>query len=259
MLLKKSSCTSNGSRNIQKITSNWLLRERYTSLTWRKHSKGGRGGFGRIIIRSKGTLNHRLRFPKINYSFRFTWLSFVSTFYLIPFQNKLVSLCFLSTGGVVYLQSTTKFKLFSFVTFPYLMRGVKNVPFKATLFLLMYVKLLSRVSLIELYPGSGVQYIRSSGTFARFIKIDWNKHTGILEMPSGVRKAFSIYSLTTLGAVSLRMKRLVRNTKSGFWRNFGCKSQTRGVAMNPVDHPHGGRTKTIKHPRTPWGKTTKKK
>jgi large subunit ribosomal protein L2 len=49
------------------------------------------------------------------------------------------------------------------------------------------------------------------------------------------------------------------NTKSGYWRSFGLKSIVRGVAMNPVDHPHGGRTKAIRYQRTPWGKTTKYK
>jgi len=151
----------------------------------------------------------------------------------------------------VYLQSTVQFKLFSFITFPYLLRGVKQVSFKPTLYILMRVKLFSRVSLVELYPGSGVQYVRSSGTSARFVKVNWDKHSAVLQMPSGVRKAVSLYSLASVGAVSLRLKRLVKNTKSGVWRNFGCKSQVRGVAMNPVDHPHGGRTKTIKHPRTP--------
>lgn len=259
MFLKKISYTSGASRNIQKLTSNWLLKDRYAKLTWRKYSKGGRGATGRVVVRTKGSLKRRLIFPKINYNFRYTWLSFVSTFYLIPFQNKLLALCFLSTGGVVYLQSTTKFKLFSFVTFPKTLSGLRNTSITPTLYILMYVKLLSRVSLLELYPGSGIQYVRSSGTFARFIKIDWTKHVAVLEMPSGVRKSFSLYSLATLGAVSLKLKRLVTNTKAGYWRSYGLKSQTRGVAMNPVDHPHGGRTKAIKYPRTPWGKTTKKK
>jgi large subunit ribosomal protein L2 len=55
----------------------------------------------------------------------------------------------------------------------------------------------------------------------------------------------------------LKNKRLVTNTKSGYWRSFGLKPHVRGVARNPVDHPHGGRAKSIKYPRTPWGKTTK--
>jgi large subunit ribosomal protein L2 len=60
-----------------------------------------------------------------------------------------------------------------------------------------------------------------------------------------------------LGPVSLSIKRKITNTKSGFWRTFGIKPIVRGVARNPIDHPHGGRTKAIRYPRTPWGKTTK--
>jgi len=44
---------------------------------------------------------------------------------------------------------------------------------------------------------------------------------------------------------------MLKNTKAGFYKNFGRNSIVRGVAMNPVDHPHGGRTKSIKYPRTP--------
>ena len=51
--------------------------------------------------------------------------------------------------------------------------------------------------------------------------------------------------------MALRDKRLVRNTKAGFYKSFGVKVKVRGVAMNPIDHPHGGRTKAIKNPRTP--------
>lgn len=125
--------------------------------------------------------------------------------------------------------------------------------------MLMRIKLQSKVSLVELFPGSGVQYVRSAGCSARFFKIDLHKHTAVLILPSGIQKAFSLYSVGSIGAVSLRLKRLVRNTKSGFWRSFGLKARTRGVAKNPIDHPHGGRTKAIKNHRTPWGKPTKLK
>jgi large subunit ribosomal protein L2 len=117
--------------------------------------------------------------------------------------------------------------------------------------ILMNIKLLSYVSLMELYPGSGIQYVRSAGSKARYLKVNWSNHTVLVELPSRVRKAFSLYSLASLGPVSLKNKRLVCNTKSGYWRSFGLKSKVRGVAMNPIDHPHGGRTKAIKYPRTP--------
>lgn len=259
LFLRKSYQSSGGSRNIVKLTSKWLDKNKFNQLTWRKSSKAGRGQSGRVILWTKGTILKRLRYPKINYSFRWTLISFISTFYLIPFQNKLLALCFLSNGAVTYLQTTNSFKVFSFFKFfdkknRYVLKRINSL-----IFILINIKLFSRISLLELYPGSGVQYARSSGVFAKFIKINWLNHTGIIQLPSGVRKAFSLYSITSLGAVSLRDKRLVRNTKAGFYKSYGLKSKVRGVAMNPIDHPHGGRTKAIKNQRTPWGKPTKLK
>ena len=79
----------------------------------------------------------------------------------------------------------------------------------------------------------------------------------MVHLPSGVRKIISTFSLALPSRCAAMEKRNLRNTKSGYARSFGFKSVVRGVAMNPVDHPHGGRTKAIKYPRTPWGKTTK--
>ena len=195
--------------------------------------------------------------PKINYSMRNRLISLVTTFKLIPFQNKLVSLSFLSSGGISYLPTTDHFKIFNFTYFPAQSLKLKQFLNNPSLFLLVYVQRLSKISLIELYPGAGIQYARSSGTSARLIKVELNMHTALLQLPSGGRKTFSLYSLASLGAVSLKSKSLLTNTKSGYWRNFGLKPHVRGVARNPVDHPHGGRAKSIKYPRTPWGKTTK--
>jgi len=259
LFLRKIRYTSGASRNITKLTSSWFSHKRFNFLTWRKYSKAGRGHFGRIVTWTKGRLRRRLRFPIINYNFRSKVVSIVSTFYLIPFQNKLVALCFLASGSVMYLQTTTQFKLFSLINFPLTRKRKDLTVLTPTIGVLMYIKLLSRVSLLELYPGAGIQYVRSSGSFAKFIKVNWAAHTTLLVLPSGVRKSFSLYSLASVGAVSLKNKRLVRNTKAGFWKSYGWKSKVRGVAMNPIDHPHGGRTKAIKNPRTPWGHPTKLK
>jgi ribosomal protein L2 len=131
-------------------------------------------------------------------------------------QNKLVALSFLSSGSVTYLQSTDKFKIFSFIYFPGKTSRVRSDFTNPILFILSYVRRLSKVSLIELYPGSGVQYVRSAGTFARLIKTDIQTHTAVLRLPSGVRKTFSLYSIASLGVVSLKDKRLTANTKSGY-------------------------------------------
>jgi len=115
------------------------------------------------------------------------------------------------------------------------------------------------MSLVELYPNKGIQYIRAPGSKAKILKMDTRVSTAVIKLPSGVRKVFSIYSLASLGQVLLAEKKLYKNNKAGHGNNLGYKPRVRGVAMNPVDHPHGGRAKAIKYQRTPWGKTTKYK
>ena len=99
----------------------------------------------------------------------------------------------------------------------------------------------------------------SSGTKAKLFAMNFKFKTVTLQLPSKVKKIFSLFSATLIGPNLLLEKKYYTNTKSGYWRNFGRKSIVRGVAMNPVDHPHGGRTKAIRHQQTPWGKTTKLK
>ena len=257
MFLKKLRIVSNASRNIKKLTSLWLERRNFKQLTWRKYSNSGRNDSGRVVVWTKSSLKLKLIRPLINYSMRSKIMSVITTFKLIPFQNKLVSLSFLASGGVTYLPATDLFKIFGFIYFSPKLTSLNSYLTEPSLFLLFSIKRLSKVSLLELFPGAGIQYARSSGTFARLIKLDFITHTALLQLPSGVRKTFSIYSLASLGQVALKSKRLLTNTKSGYWRSFGIKPIVRGVARNPVDHPHGGRAKSIKYPRTPWGKTTK--
>lgn len=81
--------------------------------------------------------------------------------------------------------------------------------------------------------------------------MDTRTNTAVIKLPSGVKKVFSIYSLASLGQVFTNDKKLLKNNKAGYYSNLGHKPKVRGVAMNPVDHPHGGRTKAIRYPRTP--------
>jgi len=82
--------------------------------------------------------------------------------------------------------------------------------------MLYEIKRLSSISLLELTPGLGIQYVRSSGSSAKLVHFDLNQHTALIKLPSGVRKLFSIYSLASLGAVSLSEKKYVTNTKAGY-------------------------------------------
>jgi len=72
-----------------------------------------------------------------------------------------------------------------------------------------------------------------------------------ISLPSGLTKIISPYCMITLGRASNILHKKEFFTKAGYYRNLGFKSKVRGVAMNPIDHPHGGRTKTNSPELTP--------
>jgi large subunit ribosomal protein L2 len=113
---------------------------------------------------------------------------------------------------------------------------------------------------IELKPGRGGQLARAAGTFAKIIKKE-NAHA-IIKLKSGKLYNVPLQSMATVGIVSNELNKNKKMTKAGNNRWKGRRPTVRGVAMNPVDHPHGGgegRSKGGRHPVTPWGKLTKGK
>ncbi|MGO1246723.1 MAG: 50S ribosomal protein L2 [Oceanisphaera sp.] len=116
----------------------------------------------------------------------------------------------------------------------------------------------STVHAIEMKPGKGAQIARSAGAYAQILAREGNYVT--LRLRSGeVRKVLS-ECRATLGEVGNSEHMLRQLGKAGASRWRGVRPQTRGVAMNPIDHPHGGgegRSSGGRHPVTPWGKPTK--
>ena len=260
LFLYKKQPVSNASRNVSYFKLSWITQKCHKRLTYRKKSNAGRSSLtGQTIIWTKKALTRRVKLQSINYSLRSTSPGFISSFSLVPFSAKLISLVIYASGSQTYLPNTPQMKMFSFIT----MRGKKKCPsyiHKFSQLTLIYLApAFRKVSNLELLPGKGVQYARSAGSSAKVININKSNHTALVKLPSGVRKFFSIYSTLYLGPAALKLKRKAYNTRSGFWRSHGLKPKVRGVARNPVDHPHGGRTKAIRYPRTPWGKTTKYK
>lgn len=145
---------------------------KFKPLTFSKKSLSGRGNSGSIILKTKGRLHASLRYPVLNYKPRFRYISIIGSFTLISFQNKLAALCFLASGALTYLPSTAKFALFDIIKPTIGFTTSYSEFFRTSIMVLLTVPILSKVSLIELYPGLGAQYARSSGTFAKFIKIN---------------------------------------------------------------------------------------
>lgn len=260
MFLIRKVPNSNASRNLWIFTSKWYERRSPKRLTFRKKSTSGRCSHtGRIVVWTKQSILRRINLPRINYNFRSKEIGFISTFKLVPFSNKLLALIIFASGACSYFPATEATKVFSFTNFMYSKRLIRPLRKNPHFTYLRYTQPFKKISNLELTPGIGIQYIRSAGCYGRIMRFDISTHTALVKLPSGVRKFFSLYSMLTEGRAALKLKRKLANTRSGFWRSYGLKPHVRGVARNPVDHPHGGRTKAIKYPRTPWGKTTKKK
>ena len=109
----------------------------------------------------------------------------------------------------------------------------------------------SPVSNIEVTPLAGATLSRSPGTSSKLIKIDPRTALSLIKLPSGVKKVISIFSTGCLGKSSMSDTNKLRITSAASSLKRGIAPRSRGVAKNPVDHPHGGRTKAIKYPRTP--------
>lgn len=126
---------------------------------------------------------------------------------------------------------------------------IKN--FSCCNILLKFIKYSHTIFNVEPYVGCGGIYARSAGAFCKIINIDLINKFIRIKLPSGAFKIISIFCFATLGRVSniWHLKEFYSN--AGFSRNIGYRPITRGVARNPVDHPHGGRTKTNSPTLTP--------
>ncbi|WP_420558998.1 50S ribosomal protein L2 [Tepidicaulis sp.] len=113
---------------------------------------------------------------------------------------------------------------------------------------------------VEMKPGKGGQMARSAGTYAQLVGRD--QGYAILRLGSGEQRLVSGKCMASIGAVSNPDQANITLAKAGRKRWHGKRPSVRGVAMNPIDHPHGGgegRTSGGRHPVTPWGKPTKGK
>ena len=113
---------------------------------------------------------------------------------------------------------------------------------------------------VEMKPGKGGQIARAAGTYVQLVGRDAGY--ALLRLNSGEQRMVRAECMATIGAVSNPDNSNVKLGKAGRKRWMGKRPSVRGVAMNPVDHPHGGgegRTSGGRHPVTPWGKPTKGK
>ncbi len=214
---------------------------------------GGRNSNGRITSYHRGG-GHRRRYRQID--FRRNKVDVparVAAIEYDPNRSANIALLYYADGEKRYILSPSGLKVGDTVV-----SSVHAEIHPGNAMPLSRIPLGTQVHAIEMKPGKGAQLVRSAGTSAQLMAREGNRAT--LRLPSGEMRMVHIDCMATVGEVGNSEHENQRIGKAGRSRWLGKRSNVRGVAMNPVDHPMGGgegRSSGGRHPCTPWGKPTK--
>ena len=226
------------------------------ALTEGLSSKGGRNNAGRITARFQGG-GHKRSYRMVDFKRRkFDVEATVERLEYDPNRTAFIALIKYEDGELSYILAPQRLAAGDKVIASN--KGVDVKP--GNTMPLQYIPVGSIVHNVEMKPGKGGQMARSAGTYVQLVGRD--QGMAILRLNSGEQRLVHGSCLATIGAVSNPDHGNINDGKAGrsVWR--GKRPHVRGVAMNPVDHPHGGgegRTSGGRHPVTPWGKPTKGK
>jgi large subunit ribosomal protein L2 len=254
MALKTFKPTTPGQRGLVLIDRSELWKGRpVKSLTEGLTKKGGRNNAGRITARRRGGGAKRL-YRIVDFKRRkFDVPATVERIEYDPNRTAFIALIRYEDGEQSYILAPQRLAVGDQV-----IAGdrVDIKPGNAMRFSGMPIGTI--VHNIELKPGKGGQIARAAGAYAQFVGRDGGYAQ--LRLGSGEMRIVRQECMATVGAVSNPDNSNQNFGKAGRTRHQGKRPAVRGVAMNPIDHPHGGgegRSSGGRHPVTPWGKPTK--
>jgi len=225
----------------------------HKALLEKKSKNGGRNNNGRITVRHQGG-GHKQHYRIIDFKRnKFDIPAVVETIEYDPNRSAHLALLKYADGERRYIIAPGKIK----VGDPVLSADQTEMK-PGNCMKLLNIPLGTTIHCVEMKPGKGAQIARSAGTSARLIAKEGIYAT--LRLQSGEMRKILSECRATLGTVSNQENNLRSLGKAGAKRWRGVRPTVRGVAMNPVDHPHGGgegRTSGGRHPSTPWGIPTK--
>jgi large subunit ribosomal protein L2 len=253
MPLKKHKPTSPGRRfatwsDFEEITRT----EPEKSLVEGIKKTGGRNSYGRVTSRHRGGGAKR-RYRKIDFKRRKDGVpAKVATIEYDPNRTAYIALLHYADGEKRYILAPARLKVGDSVESgpgadirPGCALPLSNIP-TGTI-----------IHNVELTPGRGGQMGRAAGAAIQLVAKEAG--TATLRLDSGEMRMVSADCRATIGSVGNTDHQNISIGKAGRSRHLGIRPQTRGTAMNPVDHPHGGgegSTTPGRHPVTPWGKPT---
>jgi large subunit ribosomal protein L2 len=256
MALKSYKPTTPGQRQLVIIDRSELHKgDPVKTLTEGLRSKGGRNNYGRTTVRWRGG-GHKRRYRVVDFRRRkFDVTATVERLEYDPNRTAFIALIRYDDGELSYILAPQRLQPGDKIVSgeradikPGNALPLKNVPVGTI------------VHNVELKPGRGGQLARAAGTYVQLVGRDAG--LALLRLSSGEVRMVRTECMATIGAVSNPDQQNISIGKAGRNRWKGRRPSVRGVAMNPIDHPHGGgegRTSGGRHPVTPWGKSTKGK
>jgi len=254
MSLHKSKPTSAGRRFQVAVKTDGLHKGKpYGPLVEKKASNGGRNNKGRITVRHKGG-GHKQRYRIIDFKRDKDGIQgIVERLEYDPNRSAHIALVKYSDGERRYMLAAKGLREGSVVF------SGEEAPIKpGNAMPLRSIPVGTQVHNIEMKPGKGGQLIRSAGGTAQLAAREGAYAT--IRLRSGEVRKIHVDCRATIGEVGHGEHNLRKLGKAGAKRWRGVRPTVRGVAMNPVDHPHGGgegRTSGGRHPVSPWGTPTK--
>jgi len=220
------------------------------SLLEKKTSTGGRNSYGRTTSRHRGG-GHKRRYRTVD--FRRVKDGIPATVKAIeydPNRNARIALLHYHDGEKAYILAPLQVKVGDVLESgssaeirPGNALPLRNIPAG------------TQVHAVELRPGGGAKLGRSAGTAIQLVAKEGTM--ALLRLPSGEMRNVPLDCRASVGQVGNPEAELIKGGKAGVSRWKGVRPQSRGVAMNPVDHPLGGgegKSSGGRHPTSPWGK-----
>tara|TARA_X000000950_G_scaffold281644_1_gene378830 strand:+ start:909 stop:1748 length:840 start_codon:yes stop_codon:yes gene_type:complete len=254
MALKKYKPTTPGQRGLIQVDRSGLHSGKPVKhLTEGLTKSGGRNNAGRITARRRGG-GHKRSYRVIDFKRkRFDMPATVERLEYDPNRSAFIALIKYEDGELAYILAPQRLAPGDSVVSG---ESVDVKPGNAMPLKSMPIGTI--IHNIEMKPGKGGQIARSAGAFAQLVGRD--QAYAIVRLTSGEQRLILGACMATVGAVSNPDQSNIKLAKAGRNRWLGKRPSVRGVAMNPVDHPHGGgegRTSGGRHPVSPWGTPTK--
>jgi large subunit ribosomal protein L2 len=256
MALKSFKPTTPGQRQLVIIDRSELHKgPPVKALTEGLRKSGGRNNHGHLTARHRGG-GHKRRYRVIDFKRRkFDVTATVERLEYDPNRTAFIALIRYDDGELSYILAPQRLKAGDKVV-----SGERADIKPGNAMPLKSIPVGTIVHNVELKPGRGGQMARSAGTYVQLVGRDAGY--ALLRLGSGEVRMVRTECMATIGAVSNPDQQNISIGKAGRTRWMGWRPHVRGVAMNPIDHPHGGgegRTSGGRHPVTPWGKPTKGK